>query len=346
MQWVEGVAWLPGGYKLHTRAKSGQSLVRPVSELQSIVCEPEDRGTRLRGETDFSSWQAVPADEVAMIQARLGFPVGPTRQDFYRFSCAGQAFVVPAGVLMCAMFRPFHGISRSLFAPQGLDNLFVPASNTERPELLFFQDVRTSTGIQPHNAEGILNSLSWMCCFPSARTMWNSVLIHARGGNLSVGLPLGKATFAGRGTPVGDILFVVELQLKLLQTDEPPLPVFSRHTRLIEFQRIRRSKTNPSGKLAVQLDGLPARDGAYSLSDAEWAELKDMMDCLVGAPRQYELRGMIDSILEKLGKGRPWDHLPAGTRDGSHFRKTYCRMKADGRWDILLAVLQRHRGGG
>lgn len=176
--------------------------------------------------------------------------------------------------------------------------------------------------------------------------MWNSVLIHARGGSLSVGLPLGKATFAGRGTPVGDILFVVELQLKLLQTDEPPMPAFSRHSRLIEFQRIPRSKTNPSGKLALQLEGLPSKNGDYSLSDAEWAELKDVMDPSPAPPRQYELRGMIDGILEKLGKGLRWDRLSGGLRDSSPWSKTYYRMKADGRWDTLLVVLQRHRGGG
>jgi hypothetical protein len=157
---------------------------------------------------------------------------------------------------------------------------------------------------------------------------------------------LGKISFAGRGTPVGDILFVVELQLKLLQTDEPPLPAFSGHTRLIEFQRIRRSKTNPSGKLAVQLEGLPSRNGDYSLSDDEWSELKDVMEPARAGPRQYELRGTVDSILEKLGKGLRWDRLPPGTGDWSNYRKTYFRMKADGRWDTLLLVLQRHRGGG
>jgi hypothetical protein len=343
MQWVEDVTWAPGGYKLHTRTRAGHPLVQPMSELQSVVCEPEDRGTRLRGETDFSAWQVLPADEVALIREQLGFPDGATGQDFYRFSCVGQMFVVPASVLMCAMFRPFHGMARYVFAPQGLDNLFVPASNTERPELLFFRDVRTSTEIQPHNAEGILNSLSWMYCFPSARGMWNSVLVHARGGNLRMDLPLGKLTFTGRGTPVGNILFVAELQLKLLKTEESPRPMFSEHVRVIEFQRIPRSKTQPSGKLAVQLEGLPSRNGDYSLSDDEWADLKDVMNPTHASPRQYELRAMIDNILEKLGKGLPWDHLSGGLRDSSPWSKTYYRMKADDRWDTLLAVLWRHR---
>lgn len=343
MQWVDGVAWAPGGYKLYTRTKAGTRLVRPVSELQSIVCEPEDRNTRLRGETDFSTWQVLPADEVALIREQLGFPEGAAGQDFYQFSRAGQTFIVPASVLMCAMFRPFHGMARCVFAPQGLENLFVPESNTEQPKLLFFRDVRTSTEIQPHNAEGILNGLSWMYCFPSARNMWSSVLIHARGGGLRMDLPVGKVSFAGRGTMVGGILFVVELKLEVLRTEENPMPVFSEHAQVIEFRRIRRSKTQPSGKIAVQLDDLPSRNGDYSLSDEEWAVLKDVMSPTCAPPRQHDQRGMINSILEKLGKGLPWKHLSGSSRDSSPWSKTYHRMRADGRWDSLLAVLQQHR---
>ena len=343
MQWIDGVTWNANGYCVVERNHQNEVRILPIEELPHVYGEAACRPSKLRGKTDFGTWRRLAPSEVAEVRDCLGFPRGATGQDFFEFSCCGESYVLPAGVLMCAMFRPFRGLSRYLVAPQGLENLFVPSGNVARPQLQFFVGARTTTGLQTKHAEGVLNSFSWMYCFPSASQMWSSVLCNARSGRLTLDLPIGSFQFYGRGIPLGGRTLITDLKLTLLETIEEPLPHFSNHTRQIEFERMLHNPGSTRGSARVASQPLPSRAGVYALSDAEWSAAKEVLELPSTNPRQYAMRAVVNGILEKFGQGLSWQEASGLVKSAPLLPKTYSRMKADGRWNWLMAYLLRTR---
>lgn len=351
MQCIERLSYFAGSYVIHTRNQDGQVGQHPITALPTILCNNEagDRKLTCKGQSSLQTWVPLSNDELTAALKTLGFTPqdhGLSGQSVYRFADGQQTFLIPIGVLMCALFRPFPGMSRYLLAPQGLDNLILPfdIDNSSKPEIRFYESARGHTGLQPDKAEGILNSLSWLYCFPSARRAWNSVLEYARQGRLDMRLPIGSLSFYGRGISFGNQFLITELTIKLLETTEEPYPAYSQHTKLIEFQRILHAehRVTPLTKKENNLPRRPDKD-CYSLSDDEWQSLQPLLEKPSQIPRQFSLRTVISSILHKLGHGMPWSEVPELPFSTSLLPRTYSRMQKDGRWQILMSHLQASR---
>lgn len=346
MEWICGVTYTHSGFCLRTIDGNQAEHVRPVKELQSVLAS-EGKHTKIRGNTSFADWRELSTEETDDLATELGFPTGCNGQSFYKFEVEDYRYIIPAGVLMCAMFRPFHGIARYLFAPQGLDNLCTPYGNCEKPELLFFVYLRGATGIQPDKAQGILNSLSWMHCFYSAKQMWSSVLLNAWQGKLSMTLPKGSFSFTGRGVKSSmQRVLISEIRLRLLDTNEAPLEAFSRHTSQIEFERSlhlqdkHRIRRQPEKSYPKDLS-IPLNDGDWRLTDKEWEEVEP----IISSKWKFTIcpREKIDAMLHKASQGLPWTKVIDGFRLQTDSRLLRDRMKADGRWDALIARLSELR---
>lgn len=358
MLFIESLSYSAGAYVILARNSRGQLNQFPISSLPNVLCNEKagDRQITCKGETSFQDWYPLSADERTTIFQVLGLTqqnsndslcaappsVQQVGQAFYRFSDGPQTFLIPVGVLMCAIFRPFPGMSRHLLAPNGLENLILPGQNSSKPEILFYEGARGSTGMQPEKAEGILNSLSWMYAFPSARRAWNSILEFARQGRLDMRLPVGSFNFYGRGIRIGDQFLITELQIKLLQTTEEPFPAYSAHTRVIEFQRILHNERRMTGgsKKDCDLPSHPAGEG-YCLTDDEWLVLQPQLERTSQIPRQFSLRIVIDGILCKLSQGIPWSAVPDLPFNPALLPRTYSRMQKDGRWESLMLCLRQ-----
>lgn len=340
MEWICGVSYTTTGFCLRTIDGNQDEHVRPVKELQSVLAT-NGKLTKIRRNTSFADWRELSTEETNDLAKELGFPTGCNGQTFYEFNVEGQRYIIPAGVLMCAMFRPFHGIAKYLFAPQGLDNLCMPYGNCEKPELMFFIGSRKATGMQVDKAEGILNSLSWMHCFPSARRMWSSSLENAHRGQLNVTLPLGAIQFTGSGQQVCDGAFLIcEFRVQLLTTTERPLESFSLHTRTIEFERILHKAILPKPKYAGTKDSsIPLRNGDWHITDSEWAELEPILIIRSHKEDAENARRFLNILLKKLSQGMSWTDVEKETSCMPSCLSFMIRRKADGRWDKLIAIL-------
>lgn len=344
MEWICGVKYTPSGFCLKTINAKKMEHVRPVSELQSVL-EFKGKTRAVNGNTTFSDWRELTAVETDALAKQLKFPAGRNGQTFYEFEADSNRYIIPAGVLMCAMFRPFHGISKYVFAPQGLDNLCMPYGNCEKPELMFFVHPRTAAGIQADKGQGILNSLSWMHCFPTARKMWSSVLEYARKGVLGLKLPTGKVKFAGSGRrmPSGAIL-IQSFRIRLLETSEEPLELYSMHTRLIEFERILHKINAPKIERTCQKDNtIPLRDGHWQLTDAEWAAMEKFVVIKHRKGASEIARKLIDLQLQRFSQGLSWACVSNEKRELLQCKQFHARMKADGRWTKLIDTLTEFR---
>lgn len=350
MQCIERLSYSSGTYRIHARDLQGQLSQHPITSLPTILCDDDagDRQLTCKGQTSLQTWVPLADDELTAMLKTLGFsPLGNGPlfgQSAYRFSEGKQTFLIPIGVLICALFRPFSGISRYLLAPQGLDNFILPSDNSKKPKIQFYESARGNTGLQPDKAEGILNSLSWIYCFPSARRAWNSVLEYTRQGRLDMNLPIGNFSFTGRGVRTDNKILITELQIKILETTEEPFPAYSQHTKVIEFQRILHSEHRMTGCPKIER-ALPksTNEDSYSLTDDEWLYLQPFIERVSQIPRLFSLRQVIDGILAKLGHGFPWADVPGLPFSNSLLPRTYSRMQKDGRWQILMSHLQQSR---
>lgn len=342
MQWIDGISWTGSGYYTQVRNRQNEVSLHPIAKLADVLRSTAERTSNFRLESDFLDWKPLTPSQGSAFQVEMGYPDGRPGQDFYEFSCSGQPYIVPAGVLMCSMFRPFKGIARYLLSPQGLENLFVPSGNEEHPELQFFVSARGSTGLQTDKATGILNALSWMYCFPSAWRMWSSVLPYARAGRLALSLPEGSFKCYGRSVALKDKSLVTDLRLAILRTTETPLEHYSKHTRIIEFERVLHKEVrNPT---TIMVRTLHSRDGRYGLSDAEWLAVRaELEKPLYSSHRQHAPRVMVDKILDKLGRGITWKAAGDDKKMSELLAKTYARLKADGRLAYLLDYLSTSR---
>jgi hypothetical protein len=345
MEWICGVSGPPTGTCLRTVDVAKDEHVRPFTALQSVFAY-NGKLTKVRGNISFADWRELKPAETDAVAEELGFPPGCSGQAFYGFEAEGQRYIIPAGVLMCALFRPFHGIAKYLFAPQGLDNLCIPYGNCEKPELLFFITPRRATGMQADKAQGILNSLSWMHCFPSARQMWCSVSEYAMQGRLDLKLPIGLFQYAGSAGLLasGDVL-ICDFRIRLLKTEEEPIAQFSMHTKTIEFERVLH-KLNTVG-IAQQNNckylpdlTIPLRDGDWTLTDKEWAAIEDIVVLINTQGRFANARRLLNLQLQKLSQGLPWSRVTIGQQEQTACRKSLNRMQVDGRWDILVKRLR------
>lgn len=346
MNWILGVKWTSNGPVLQLVNHDQGEHTRPLRELQSALSFASGNA-KLRGRTSFSDWRRLTETEVRALSEELGFCGSVPRQTFYAFELDRRRHIIAAGVLMCAMFRPLHGISKYVFAPQGLDNLCQPYGNREKPDVLFFINPRTTTGMQADKAEGIVNSLSWMHCFPSARRMWSSALDHARTGQVNLTLPNGDIHYYGSGTGLrSGAILIHEFHIRLLETEEEPFEQFSRHTKVIEFERILHKLDTTRQKRTGTIDAtIPLRQGDWSITDSEWSIIRDDIFRKRSRGTEGNIRRILDLQLEKLSQGLSWSAVAADSSVQNVCRRYLNRMTADGRWEVLIAKLTELRLG-
>lgn len=344
MEWICGVTSTPSGFCLRTVDGNQEEHVRPVSELQSVLAY-DGKITKIRGNTSFAKWRELSSEETDALAKELGFPPGCNGQTFYEYEDEGQHYIIPTGVLMCAMFRPFHGIAKYLFAPQGLDNLCMPYGNCENPELMFFIGSRKATGMQVGKAEGILNSLSWMQCFPSARRMWASSHENAHRGLLNITLPLGTIKFTGSGQKLWCTSFLIsDFRIQLLTSAEMPLEPFSQHTRVIEFERLLHKATRQKQNYACPKDSsIPLRNGDWHITDSEWSALEPILITRKNKGDAENARRFLNILLKKQSQGLSWPDVTKETSTKNSCISYMARRKADGRWAQLISTLTELR---
>lgn len=352
MDWICGVTSMQEGLRLRTVNRTLNKFERPINELKSTLAY-NGKVTKVRGNLSFADWRELNTDETDALAEELGFPPGCNGQAFYKFEAGDKHYIIPAGILMCAMFRPFHGIAKYLFAPQGLDNLCMPYGNCEKPELLFFICSRRATGMQTDKAQGILNSLSWMHCFPSARQMWSSAREHAMHGQLGLKLPIGLAQYFGLAQllPSGDFL-IRDFRIRLLRTEEEPIAQFSLHTKAIEYERIihkldaRLKQINARPKIIRKYPkdlSIPLRNGDWTLIDEEWEAIRGIVVLKNRANRLVNARSLVNLQLQKFSQGLTWTAVTSNLAEETYSRRLFSRMKSDGRWDSLITRLKELR---
>lgn len=332
MEWIEEIGRQNGRLVAKAVTRDGDRHVVPLAEIQPPT--KEFAVHRRKISTDFGSWSPASSGEYL---AGLNFTAEVTEgHRVFAFTHNGARYLVPSLVLMRAFFRPLPHNSRNLFAPQGLAQTAIFQMEGSKFVIQELSCLQVN-----HKYNATLQALSWYWCFPSAHDCWHSVYAHAAKGNLSIDLPTGNMNCIVHGTLSGSVFRVVSLTVLDVETTEEPFQYAASHPRIIEF----RDKVGKSTRHASHDPLILRCGGGWALSDAEWATLRPHI-----APnkphhnQQYELRKIVDFVIEKVGSGKTWRSSSSDSVSWNLAQHHYRKWCIDGRWDHVRSILIQLRG--
>jgi hypothetical protein len=237
---------------------------------------------------------------------------------------------------MRAFFRPLQYISKTLFAPQGLAQTAIFKMEGSKPVVQKLSSLQVN-----HKFKVTLQALSWYWCFQSAHHCWHSVYAHAAKGNLALDLPMGSMTCIVHGVQSGSAFRVVSLTVLDVETREQPFQYAASHPQTINF----RDKVGTATRHASHDPLIPRCGGEWALSDTEWATV--MPHIVPAKPhhnQQYELRNILDCVIEKVGSGKTWRSSSSASVPWNLAQHHYRKWCVDGRWERILSTLIQLRG--
>lgn len=332
MQWIEGVRRQNGRLVAQAVNPSGERQLVPFADMQP---PPKEYAVhRHKISTDFGDWTKATSKEYL---AGLGFtPEVLENHRVFAFTRGEVRYLVPALVLMSAFFRPLRRISKNLFAPQGLAQTAIFRMEGSKPVIQELSCLQVN-----HKYNATLQALSWYWCFPSAHNCWHSVYAHAAKGSLALDLPMGSMNCIVHGVQSGSVFRVVSLTVLDVETSEQPFQYAASHPQTINF----RDNAGIATRHASHDPLILRRGGEWALSDTEWATVR--LQIVPNKPhpnQQYELRKIVDCVIEKVGSGKTWRSSSSDSISWNLAQRHYRKWCVDGRWERIRSTLLQMRG--
>ncbi|MGZ5857972.1 MAG: transposase [Burkholderiaceae bacterium] len=331
--WVEKIQRINGKFSFMSVDENGRRSDNAISELSRVDCGLKlDRAKVL---TNFSEWT------VASAKSYL-----PALTDNYEelhrvfsFQNQGIQFLVPALVLLKAFFRPNEAVFKYLFEHNGLERICVPSTSTQ-------SDVAILLPLCMHSRAAaslsIRQPLSWMWSFPSAKNLWDSVILAANRGELSLDLPIGLAKVVLHGQKSGNLFKVTDVHFTKITTTEESYEFAVGHTKAIQFHK----KIKHPRKRALRTDIPTHADGSITLTDEEWLKVSILLDANSANKsknRKYPLRSIVDGIVNKNAHGIAWKDANFKEGNLSSALQYFRKWNKDGRWEELVSYLNTAR---
>lgn len=332
MEWLDSIGWQARRWCFNLVDEQGVPRSCDVAEIASWKMAGDGKSFRKSATLNLQTAQIVSAQEYV---AGLGFssPVSEGHQ-VYSFQIAKRRYLIPAFVLYRAFFRPFKGLLPLLLQPQGLEQFCVPDLSSDIPSVNVFQ------GMWPggtHCRPSMLAALSWTSCFPSANQMWHSVLMNAWNGALGLALPIGRAKLVLRGEVIGEDVFVTEVCLVGLETDEVPYAFAESHSRSISFHDALQGAEAWCGRPPKSDASLAHRRGRV-LSDEEWEAIRPIVEGK-RPTRRLNLRYVVDGVIEKLASGVAWKDVQYKSGNCVNANQYYQQWLQDGVWSLVKGII-------
>jgi hypothetical protein len=337
--WVDRIERQAGMFVGVTLSRDGIRSTVPVEKALALRVDVT-RSHRTALNTDFLSWKKA---STARYTNEFGYRLNVTENHaIYSFEADGTTVLIPALVLMRAIFAAPAILCDFLYRPQALDFLCTPIFEGSEVEIKIVPKSLTSA---VRNRPAILPRLTWFHFFPSARKMWHSVYRSACDGTLSLSLPAARADLSLRGVKKNGTLYVTDASIWTVQPNEPAYSWVP--AGVAQFCFDKRKTLGKATKRATRDDGIPrTRDGTFELSEVEWNAIKSTVRYREGLenPRlRCDPKIVLSGILEKLGTGRSWAETEIQWPSRDVLNNTYLYLKKTGRWENMLSALRAVR---
>ncbi|MFA6064139.1 MAG: transposase [Gallionella sp.] len=292
--------------------------------------------------TDFASWRNTSAAEYA---EAFGISQVGEGHEVFEFFVGGRRYVVPALVLMRAMFRPHCYVLAEIFRPQGIENICHPSMSDNSFSVEPARKWPSSAQQQPNSS--IRQALTWLYCFPSARAMCGSVHERMMSGQIGLTVPIGHIRMAVHAVEIGTNSYVSAVTIVTLDTIEPPYEFAGDQAHHIGFNRSMQAATarrNSNRKCLRDRSLLRHPDGSTNISDQEWDELEPHFSSrCTAAELKHDQRLLLDGILAKLINGTSWRKTTYKVGNSVNASVLYRRLTRDGMWGRVESALRKQR---
>ena len=344
MDWATGINIQNGRFTGGLLQADGSVVSAPLTDLTTKGVPTPSLKTKHVGEVAFSSWIPSSAAEYLTAFGYHGFEKDGSNHEIFEATVAGKRVVVPALVFMRALFRPARYLLPEMFKAQVLDK-FCFVDHTTQPARLNIDAFWFQDGYMQGYGE-IEKPLSWMCFFPSANLMAASVHERALAGQISFAMPEGTAQVSFLGQAVGGVLFVTEMTIFSVHTDETPFEMATNHPQDILFREGAAARAQKLVEIgtAEQIDVPCHIDGSVELTDTEWAMVGPIL--LKGERakgQQLSQRHIFEGILSKFASGVGWRDQQYRAGNWNNARFAHRTWLARGTFNPALKTLQELR---
>lgn len=292
--------------------------------------------SKLSATTTFAHWKLGNAGAY-LNEIGVSVETSAASHQIYTFDHNGLLIVIPAILVLKALFKPSATVFEYLFRPAGLDMLVAPQqTNGSTSVALLHRKIRQHVPI----AATSLGRLQWIYCFPSARAAFDSVYRHATQGTFGVRLPNADVEISVQGQLRQNVLIASRLSVTACSPLENPFdwaghqPEEFRLDACKSWEQLNPVLTDPSI--------LPGTAG-WELSDFEWSGIEHFFPSgrrRVGGKRA---RDFMDAILMKLGTGVGWAKVNSNLGTTCAVSSFYQNLRQSGRWDKVVTAVMATR---
>lgn len=348
MKWVSG----------YTRDSTGRLLVCVQSavghevllSLPELSADMELEGARplRRMSLDLSKAVARGPGEYLSLLGLAG--LAEDGQSVYEFASGARRLLIPAQLLVLATVGSQKQLRHELLSPEGPEALMTPVVSPDGLSMTPTAFRNRSYDLQPQwNAP----RLEWIQCYPSVRRAWASVYANALKGRMDISPIDATCAVNVRGVRAKDGAFLVtSLKITEATPNEQPFE-FARGLATSSFLfDTKKLVTRPKGGAARAPRKEAGLEGVLwtgAMSDSQWAMVEPLLSIFlklgqadVGRPkRKYEVRELVDVMLEKTIRGVPWPRAHEDEKRVKTAIELFYRLAKADVWCSLVGALVR-----
>ncbi|SAL57649.1 MULTISPECIES: transposase [Burkholderiaceae] len=298
----------------------------------------ESGKTKLRFTTNFDDWEVSDSAEYLALSGMHYCGPGDSHK-IYVAHYLGLRVLIPALVVVKALFTPNSIFFNHLYRPTSLDQIVAPVMQAKGLGcVLIHRGLSRRIWATPPKPA----LLQWMYFFPSAREAFASIRANAL--RRAIGLELPKLLADGvlTGSLHGRVFVASSMSLHRLKPQEQAFSWGGEQPVEFTLQSSQGAleNLNPILKNTNLIEG----PNGWGLADTEWSQLKHIV-------RPYHLeasnddRTLIDAILIKLATGMGWRSVNGMLGNATKVSSFYQRLRQSGRWEEFEASLLRLRQG-
>lgn len=323
-------------------APDGHATLMALPELARHGVPAARATVRKQVELKFEDFSPCTADEYL---AHFGIEPTPDAEGFqlmFKVVVGETRYLVPALVLMRALFRPTSHLLHQIFGPNVLDrNCRLDFADEELRVVVDAPWAGFASTERRGDCEG---PLRWMLLHPSARRMADSVHQYAMSGIIALDLPDGDSEVVFAGVKGAAAVLVTEARvLSVTPSDRSDIPGAEAVPR-VDF--VDRSWAEGRDIAECISADVPLHaDGTHELTDKEWAIVGPVLEGERKRTPSYQHcpRSLLDGVLGKLASGKSWRESPYKVGDWRNAATTYRRWNARGTFAEAMQALREAR---
>lgn len=345
-QLIEGInRSLCGTWSLETRDAKGSEDSVPAAGFYKTVTKKVDTEWCPSAkavdshlfETELQDWNSLVQDSAVHPFSHL---VSSTRHGTYEFTSERRRVLVPASLMIAALFSPTRYSFPYMLWPLGigLEALCVPEFNNGTPRVLFSPNV-------PAAAQSLNTSLlSWAFSFPSARLAWSSIFEHATRGALNICLPKIRLVFNASFLEADDCILLTSVRSRRVTALEAPYDFAKMHPLAFDVDSLRNSRFPPALIEDATDESLISFSSERCIADTTWEALVPLLtSARTRGINHNRLRLSVEFLWHKHKTGAPWSYFSKSNSALVATARWYLKKWRDsGAWEQARAILAHH----